>query len=449
MIRYISSLLPALLATVTLSAATPLLDQLRTIPAVSGIREATVAPFGAYYEFWFEQPVDHAQPAGATFKQRVLLGHKKTDAPVVVELQGGPIEFPDEGEFPGEGELSGLLKGNQLIIEHRFFAGSTPENGAIPWEHLTIRQAAADQHAIIEAIKAQLYPDSKWITTGRGPGGQAAIFHRYFYPEDADVTVPYAAPLNLDRVDPRIGKFLDKIGSTKISVAAVVFGGKVDWACKWSVHDFQALCLEQLDRLLPIIAEMVQDRGYTFETVGGLERAVQLLVLEYQFSFWRQGYHCGSIPDIGDDAELVADHLLQVSDPAFFDDRHLAERQPFFYAAFTETGLYDYNPKPFRKFLPDKGPITFDFALPPGVERRPFNKTQMEEINRWLQTDAERMLFIYGALDPWTATAVDLKQNGKCQKYLQGSAYHNCRIANFEGPSKLGILETLKEWLAQ
>ncbi|MDR1756420.1 MAG: peptidase [Culturomica sp.] len=447
MIRSVSFLLLVLLAAGMQSAATPVSDKLRAISAVSDVREVAVGPFESCYEFWFEQPVDHAHPDGATFKQRVLLGHKKQEAPVVVELPGGPIESSDEGELPGETELSSLLKGNQLIIEHRFFAGSIPENGEIPWEYLTIRQAAADQHAVIQALKAQLYPANKWITTGTGQGGQSAIFHRYFYPEDAHVTVPYVAPLNLDRTDPRIRKFLDRIGSTKISVAAVVFGAEVAWACKWSVHDFQMLCFEQLDRLLPLIAEIVQEQGYTFETVGGLKRAVQLIILENRFSFWRWGHPCGSIPDPEDDPELIADHLLQVSDPSFFDDKHLAERQPFFYTAFTETGLYDYNVKPFRKFLPDKENITFAFALPPGAERKPFNKTQMEEINRWLQTDAEKMLFIYGGLDPWTATAVDLKQNGKCQKYLQGGAHHGCRIATFEGPSKMGILETLKEWL--
>ena len=65
---------------------------------------------------------------------------------------------------------------------------------------------------------------------------------------------------------------------------------------------------------------------------------------------------------------------------------------PFFYAAATEIGMYEYNVHPFRKYLEEKENITFDFAFPEGVERIPFNEEQMEAVNDWLQTDAEKML---------------------------------------------------------
>ena len=55
---------------------------------ISGIREMNVSPFSEYYEFWYEQPLDHENPSAGTFKQRVLLGHKKEKAPVIVELEG-------------------------------------------------------------------------------------------------------------------------------------------------------------------------------------------------------------------------------------------------------------------------------------------------------------------------------------------------------------------------
>ena len=91
------------------------LEKLRQIPAISDIREMNVSPFAEYYEFWYEQPLDHENPSAGTFKQRVLLGHKKETAPVIVELEGYGIWTEEEGE------LAGLLKGNQLTIEHRFF----------------------------------------------------------------------------------------------------------------------------------------------------------------------------------------------------------------------------------------------------------------------------------------------------------------------------------------
>lgn len=44
--------------------------------------------------------------------------------------------------------------------------------------------------------------------------------------------------------------------------------------------------------------------------------------------------------------------------------------QPFFYAALTEIGMYDYKIKPFKKFLPeDDKDIDFSFTMPEGVEK--------------------------------------------------------------------------------
>ena len=189
-------------------------EKLQQIPQISEIQKLDVKPFQEYYQFWFEQPVDHSDPAKGTFRQRVLLGHKQSDAPVIVELEGYNIWSSEEGE------LANILKGNQLTIEHRFFDQSVPEGG-IPWENLTIKQAADDQHEIIQAIRQKIYPASKWISTGISKGGQTTIFHRYFYPADVDISVPYVAPLNLEYVDPRLDKFLNRLGTAKSGVKAL------------------------------------------------------------------------------------------------------------------------------------------------------------------------------------------------------------------------------------
>ena len=57
------------------------------------------------------------------------------------------------------------------------------------------------------------------------------------------------------------------------------------------------------------------------------------------------------------------------------------------------------------------------------------------------------MLFIYGGLDPWSATAVDLKKNDKCKKYIKADMHHRCRIGDFEKISRDNIIETLTYWL--
>lgn len=441
--RVLCTLMAVVICSVVAFAGDGVLEKLQQIPQISNIKKLEVSPFREYYEFWFTQPVDHRNAEAGTFRQKVLLGHLSDDAPVIVELEGYAIGSAKAGE------LAGLFKGNQLTIEHRFFDKSVPEGG-IPWEYLTIKQAADDHHAIIQTIKQQLYPASKWVSTGISKGGQTTIFHRYFYPDDVDVSVPYVAPLNLEYVDPRLDKFLNKLGMVKEGVGSFFGTGSVPEDCRYSIRDFQMLCFKHLEELLPHLKRTATENGYTFKKVGGEERALQLMILEYPFAFWQWGNSCEEIPDTEEagDWEEIFDYLAKISTPDFFEDSYIERMLPFFYAALTETGMYDYNIKPFKKFLEDNKNIDFSFTWPEGVERKPFNAAQMKKINEWLQTDAEKILFVYGGSDPWYATAVDLKKNDKCRKYVRGDMSHACRIKDIDPVSREDLIETLREWLS-
>ena len=420
-----------------------ILEKLKQIPEISGIQEKKVNAFKVYYEFWFEQPIDHADLSKGTFKQKVFLGHKSLSAPVVAELEGYQIRLRNESE------LSALFETNQVGVEHRFFDRSVPEGG-IPWEYLTIQQAATDHHKIIQAIKKYIYPMSKWITTGISKGGQTVIFHRYFYPEDVDITVPYVAPLNLSYIDSRLEKFLERLGNPKgKNFGGLLTGNDVN-ASRWTIRDFQILCFEHQEKLSVMLEEFSQRRKYSYELVGGVKRALQLIILEYPFAFWQWGYNVANIPE-KESSELkeIFDHLIKVSSPDFFSDQGIMKLQPFFYAALTETGMYDYNIKPFKKYLNDEENIDFSFAMPKGVEKKAFNEEQMKKINKWLQTDAEKILFVYGGSDPWYATGVDLKKNFKCRKYVRGDMHHGCRIKDFDPVSREDLIDTLVEWLKE
>lgn len=426
-----------------LFAGDGILEKLQRMPRVSGIEKMEVDNFEEYYRFWFEQPVDHNDPSKGTFRQQVLLGHKKEGAPVVAQLEGYQLYSPEATE------LATLFDANQLTIEHRFFDQSVPEGG-IPWQYLTIRQAAADHHDIIRAFREQVYPGVKWITTGISKGGQTTVFHRYFYPEDVEISVPYVAPLNLDYVDARLDKFLNRLGTNRNNLESIFGGGDARPECHYAIRDFQNLCFRNIDKLLPLFEQAAAARGYTYRTVGGTKRALQLVILEYPFAFWQWGNSCEEIPaeEIAS-WEEIADHLLHVSSPDFFDDAYIVRMQPFFYAALTEIGMYDYKVKPFRKYLDDDKNIDFSFAWPAGAEKRDFNRRQMEDINKWLQTDARRMLFVYGGSDPWYATGVDLKNNWQCRKYVRGDMDHRCRIRHFDPVSREDLIDTLREWLRE
>lgn len=440
--RIFLSFLSVLVFMVLAQAQGGIEEKLKGIARISDVQKIEVKPFNEYYQFWFEQPVDHEHPEKGVFKQRVLLGHRNFGAPVIAELEGYGIWTKEAGE------LSALFNGNQLTIEHRFFNDSKPLDG-IPWDYLTIKQAAADQHDIIQAIKKNIYPDSKWVSTGISKGGQTTIFHRYFYPDDVDVSVPYVAPLNLELVDERLGKFFAKLAENEPNLSMLGFVTKEGMrTCRWAVFDFQMLCFKNKEKMVPLLQEYANEEKYAFTIAGGVERVLELMILEYPFAFWQWGSSCAEIPvKETDNVEEIFDYLVKISGPGFFSDNEIIKLQPFYYAAMTEIGMYEYDIKPFKKYLDDKKNITFRFTMPKGYENRPFNEKQMKDINRWLQTDAEKMLFIYGGRDPWGATAVDLKSNGKCYKFVRGDMHHGCRISSFEGAPKDDIMEILKVWL--
>ncbi|GAB7088115.1 S28 family serine protease [Marinifilum fragile] len=395
-------------------------EKLNQIPDVTVHKIIGDTTYAEYYELYFTQPLDHENPEVGTFKQRVLLGHHATDKPMVVEIQGYNIWTEKAGE------LSKLLNANQLTIEHRYFKNSMPDS--LDWKYLNIRQAAADQHKVIQALK-KIYKN-KWITTGISKGGQTTIYHRFFYPNDVDVSVPYVAPQNLAREDKRIHKHLATVGSKE---------------CRDKIYQFQLACFKNKKELLPLAKTHAEEKGYSFSM--GLKKALDLSILEYSFAFWQWGgTKCEDIPSSDSESSVLFKHLVRVSGMDFFDEISLKPSLAFYHQALTEIGMYSYEVEPFKPYISYEKDLTFDHVFPNEPIRK-FNPESMIKVNKWLQTDAEKMLFIYGEWDTWSATAVDLKDNTKCKKFVNPEGSHGTRIRNFPAEIKTKIIKTLEEWL--
>ncbi|MCY1635181.1 S28 family serine protease [Marinifilum sp. D737] len=395
-------------------------EKLNQIPNVTVQKITGDTTYAEYYELYFTQALDHENPEAGTFKQRVLLGHHAIEKPMVVEIQGYNIWTEKAGE------LSKLLNANQLTIEHRYFKNSMPDS--LDWKYLNIKQAATDQHKVIQALK-KIYKN-KWITTGISKGGQTTIYHRFFYPNDVDVSVPYVAPQNLAREDKRIHKHLATVGSKE---------------CRDKIYQFQLACFKNKKELLPLAKTHAEEKEYSFSM--GLEKALDLSILEYSFAFWQWGgTKCEDIPSPDAKAQDLFKHLIRVSGMDFFDEISLKPSLAFYHQALTEIGMYSYEVAPFKPYISYEKDLTFDHVFPNEPIRK-FNPESMIQVNKWLQTDAEKMLFIYGEWDTWSATAVDLKDNTKCKKFVNPEGSHGTRIRNFPAEMKTEIIKTLEEWL--
>src|SRR5689334_10866262 len=96
-----------------------LVAKLRALDGVTVEELSTDTPSYKFYVLRFTQPVDHWDPASPTFEQRVSLLHRDLDAPMVALTTGYWDYYGDNVH-----ELTGLLAGNQISIEHRYFGES-------------------------------------------------------------------------------------------------------------------------------------------------------------------------------------------------------------------------------------------------------------------------------------------------------------------------------------
>jgi hypothetical protein len=401
-------------------------EKLATIKNIVSIeKKAPSSHFNENYDIWFEQPVDYNDSSKGTFRQRVFLGVERASLPVIVELKGYGIGFERAGE------LADHYKANQLSIEHRFFNNSRREQ--IDWNTLTIENAAKDQTTIINAIRDAIYPNAKFVTTGISKGCQTVMAHRRFYPNDVDASVCYVGPLNYQREDPRVYQFLKNVSTKKD---------------RDKVEAFQNLCFENRTTLLQFMKNEGTRKNMTWEF--GVEKAIDYTILEYSFAFWQWGTPVGSIPSQEASVENIYKHLIDVVGYGFFEEQAVDDLQPYFWAALTQQGIYGYETAPFQKYLNTNSIYKFDWAFPEGITKD-YDLTAMQEIKSYLDISAEKILFIYGEYDAWSATAVELTDTAKKRelyKFVKPKGDHRTRINTFSPTKQKSIYDIIDGWIS-
>ncbi|MBT8394631.1 MAG: aminopeptidase, partial [Bacteroidia bacterium] len=400
-------------------------QKLATIKNVVSIeKREPVSHFDENYEIWFEQPIDHNDLSKGNFKQRVFLGFENDTLPVIVILRGYGIG-PERAS-----ELADHYKANQLTIEHRYFNESRPEE--IDWNTLTLENAAKDQKIIIDAIKQILYPNAKFVSTGISKGCQTTMAHRRYFPNNVDASVCYVGPLNYQREDPRVYSFLKNVSTEED---------------RQKVKAFQELCFENRATLLEMMKEEAEEKDMTWEF--GVDKAIDYTILEYSFAFWQWGLPIRVIPSGNISTEEIYKHLIDVVGYGFFEEKAVTDLQPYFWAALTQQGIYGYETAPFKKYLNTEEIYKFDWAFPEGITKE-YDLKPMQDIKSFLDTSADKMLFIYGEYDAWSATAVELPEDAskrEVYKFVRPKGNHRDRIRSFNEESQKEIYGIIDGWI--
>ncbi len=393
-------------------------EKLNKIP---GAQVTEITPEGGFeksFELILQQPVNHQNPQGEQFSQRMYLHHIDHKAPLVIYTSG----YSARANIVYD--LTSLLGANQLMITHRYMADARPASG--DWQYLTLEQAANDHHRIIEYFK-EIYT-GKRISLGRSKGGMAALSHRRFFPEDVDATVAWVAPTIRGIDDPRFDIFLEQLGSEE---------------CRNRIKTYQRLLLENRQQILPMIQDYMDNSPLTYDVKPTM--ILEYEVCEYPFAFWQVGsWPCETIPDEQGTVETLFQHLRNAGGFPYYSKEYMDYYAPVYYQAYTELGWYRLVTDHISDLIESDPLPSYLFFAPQNTDLM-FKPEVMQDIEEWLMTEGNNIIYIYGADDPWTAAAIELDDNTNALKIVQPVANHNVTIDQLDNPQL--IYDKLQEWL--
>lgn len=295
------------------------------------------------------------------------------------------------------------------------------------WDYLTIEQAAADHHRIVQLFK-EIY-DGPWVSSGASKSGQTALFHRRFYPEDVAATVAYVAPMVFGTSDERFIAFLEHVGNTD---------------CRAAQNNFERKLLQKRDTLLPRFVSWFAENGFSFSLDP--DEAFEYAILEYHFAFWQ--FHrvpCDSIPGEGASADALFRHLTEVVWMDLFSDSRLYYYAPYHYQALTQNGYPAYLTGHIADLLEFADEPGAHFFLPMEVPTT-YDPSVILDIDHWLRTEGDNIVYIYGEIDPWTAAMLEPGELTNALCIVQPEADHGVRIRDLDERSR--VIDSLEAWLA-
>ncbi|KUN32176.1 MULTISPECIES: S28 family serine protease [Streptomyces] len=405
---------------------TDIKDRLLSIPGMSLLQEKPY-PGYRYFVLNYTQPVDHRHPDRGTFQQRITVLHKDTSRPTVFYTSGYNVSTT-----PSRREPTQIVDGNQVSLEYRFFTPSRP--APADWSTLDIWQAASDQHRVYEALKP-LY-SANWLATGGSKGGMTATYYERFYPRDMDGVVAYVAPNDVvNKEDSAYDRFFERVGTKE---------------CRDRLNAVQREALVRRGPLEKKYAAYAAENGYTFTTIGGLDKAYEAVVLDYVWGFWQYSLlkDCDTVPA---DAATATDEEIwnsvdTISGFSAYTDQGLETYTPYYYQAGTQLGaptihfphierkLIRYGYQPPRNFVPRSIPMRFQ-------------PDAMRDVDTWVRHHARHMLFVYGQNDPWGSERFRLGAGARdAYVFTAPGANHGANVAGLVPDQKSLATARILDW---
>lgn len=405
--------------------------RLAALPGVSKVEALKTTLFPEKYVFFIRQQLDAKDASKGYFEQRVVLCHRGFDRPTVLVTEGYNARYAMRENYMDE--LSKLFETNVITVEYRYFDQSMPK--PCNWDYMTVENSLYDLHHVNETLHAMY--KGKWISTGISKGGQTTMFYRAYFPNDVDISVPYVAPLNKSVEDGRHEKFLQYEVSTKEN--------------RQKVLDLQLLLFKRKAALLPMLEQYCKDQKFTFNVP--IAEIFDFIVMEYSFAFWQWGDDLAKIPTSKATDKELFDYLMRISEPGYFSNQN--PNFPFNYQAARELGYYGYYTEPFKKYLSIKSAKGYlkRLMVPKGQEDVQFSPVLYNNTVDFLTKNDPKMVYIYGDIDPWSASGVYglpfTKNKKNLHVYMCKGGSHRTRINSFPEATRQEIIQLISNWLKE
>ncbi len=408
------------------SESSELYKFLKSQDDIVGVEPIKNGPFAQKYLVTISQPVDYKSDKGV-FNQRFVVGHINKDSINVMVTEGYVGDYSLRENY--REEISKKLNTNMIFVEHRYFSGSVPQPR--DWEYMSGYNAANDLHRINSLMK-KFYGQQRWLATGISKGGQNSIIYRTYFPDDVDVTVPYVAPICFGVEDGRHEPFLREVATKKD---------------RKKILEYQRAILSKRSEIIPMMEEYAKKHNHTYK--ADINTILDYCVLEMPFSTWQWCNDIDDIPSKDSSAKELFDYLVRYSGPEYFI---VSPTSPFFVQAAKELGYYGYETAPLKDLLHIKSSKGYlaDLFLDDTTKDIAFDKTLALDIEAFLESQDEKMIFIYGEYDPWSAARAKdnyFKDKDNMILMIEDEGSHKARISTLSSSQERRVWKTLSNWL--
>ena len=142
---------------------------------------------------------------------------------------------------------------------------------------------------------------------------------------------------------------------------------------------------------------------------------------------------------------------MNIAGPDYFAQPN--RYMPFDVQAARELGYYGYDIKPFKKLMSVKSTKGYlmQIMLPDSLQDINWDPSLYERTVKYLKENDPKHIFIYGEIDPWSASGVctwlNCNKKENMRVYVQPRGSHLSRINNMPDDIKNEIIDRIRGWL--